>query len=151
MKFMESKEYDVIIIRRTTNCQNEDSVFSSTPTPSTGRPFPRKPMLHHTKENMQILLTIKFNFVFLPIEYWLVSTIDPQEQDLHRHRPEELLQFGGVCRQGTRPADDQPCRGRCEPDGEDHLLSGVALSEGLWGGRPAPTFRGGKEDERGEL
>ncbi len=109
---MESKEYDVIIIRRTTNCQNEDSVFSSTPTPSTGRPFPRKPMLHHTKENMQILLTIKFNFVFLPIEYWLVSTI---------------------------------------PDGEDHLLSGVALSEGLWGGRPAPTFRGGKEDERGEL
>ena len=49
---MENKEYDVVIIRRTTNCQNEDSVFSSTPTPSTGRPFPRKPMLYHTKENM---------------------------------------------------------------------------------------------------
>ena len=85
MKFMENKEYEVIIIRRTTNCQNEDSVFSSTPTPSTGRPFPRKPMFHHTKENMQIFLTIKFNFVLLPIVYWLVSTIDRQEQNLHRH------------------------------------------------------------------
>ena len=49
MKFMESKESDVIIIRRITNCQNEDPVFSSTPTPSTGRPFPRKSMFHHTK------------------------------------------------------------------------------------------------------
>ena len=85
MKFMESKESDVIIIRQTTNCQNEDPVFSSTPTPSTGRPFPRKSMFHHTKENMQIFLTIKFNFVLLPIEYWLVSTIDRQEQNLHRH------------------------------------------------------------------
>ena len=34
------------------------------------------------------------------------KTIDRQEQDLRGHRPEELLQFGGVCRQGTRSADD---------------------------------------------
>ena len=28
MKFMESKEYDVIIIRRSTNCQNEDPLYN---------------------------------------------------------------------------------------------------------------------------
>lgn len=57
---------------------------------------------------------------FMPIQFYFVnllrnidnaSTIDRQKQDLRDHRPEELLQFGGVCLQGTRPADDQPCRG----------------------------------------
>ena len=38
---------------------------------STAMPNPPKmsqTMFHHTKENMQIFLTIKFNFVLLPIE-----------------------------------------------------------------------------------
>ena len=57
------------------------------------------------------ILPTEFYFVFLLRNIDNASTIDRQEQNLRGHRPDELLQFGGVCRQGTRSADDQPCRG----------------------------------------